>query len=128
MENNYLLLQVVLLDSHHDSCGVANIPILPYADSTFLFQVARQRFNFIFDGYDWYMYLVPCDARDWRLYNDSDMTYFLVQSHKILAFHRLTDYLMSKDFQKSPFLNSRQLGRNRSSLCSHVIDNIDSLF
>lgn len=128
MENNYLLLHVVLLDSHHVSGGVASIPILPFADSTFLFQVSRQRFNFIFDGYDWYMYLAPCEARDWRLSNDSDLTHFLVQSHKILAFHRLVDYLMSKDFQKSPFLKSRQLGRNRPSLRSHVIDNIDSLF
>lgn len=128
MENNYLLLRVVLLDSHHDSCGVANIPILSYADSTFLFQVARQRFNFIFDGYDWYMFLVPCDACDWRLFSDSDMTHFLVQSSKVVAFHHLVDYLMSKDFQKSPFLKGRDLGRNRPLLRSHVIDSIDSLF
>ena len=123
MENNYLLLSVILYDGYGQIAGSAQIPILPYADSTFLFQVAKRHFNSIFDGYDYSIYLSPCLAKDWKLSTGPLMNDFLIQSHKIHAFHYVVDALMSRDFQKSPYLQKRVRASRRTQS-----DNNNSLF
>ena len=123
MEDNYLILSVILFDGYGQDCGTAQIPILPYADSTFLFQVAKRHFNSIFDGYDYSMYLSPSLAKDWKLSTDSLMNDFLIHSHKIHAFHYVLDALMSRDFQRSPYLQKRVRASRRTQS-----DNNNSLF
>ena len=124
MEGNYILLVVTLYDGYGQPCGTANIPILPFADTTYLFQVAKRHFNSIFDGYDYSIYLCPVKhSFDWKLYTDTDMIDFLVHSHKIHAFHYVADALMSRDFQKSPYLQKRVRASRRTQS-----DNNNSLF
>lgn len=124
MENNYLLLVVTIYDGYGQPCGTANIPILPFADASFLFQVAKRHFNSIFDGYDYSIYLCPTKFSSyWKFYTDSEMNNFLIQSHKIHAFHYVVDALMSRDFQKSPYLQKRVRASRRAQS-----DNNNSLF
>lgn len=124
MENNYLLLYVALYDGYGQECGSANIPIQPFPDATFLFQVAKRHFNAIFDGYDYSICLCPTkSAAFWKLYTDGDMNDFLIQSHKVHAFHYVVDALMSRDFQKSPYLQRRVRASRRTQS-----DNNNSLF